>query len=195
MLCFLQGCASAPDETQLLQHFADLPAATFHTKILSDTDAARLEYELNYVYNRTDNDTLTITAPEILSGITATIAGTQKADFTLQYGDTVLDTPSISKPGLTPLDCIPRLLYELRASVPVEVANTSADGVALTMLQYEDPAQEDGVVRQIWVDTSQNIPVRAEVYVDGQRILSCDFSDWTALSAAPSPQQTDTTDT
>ncbi len=195
LLCVLQGCASAPDEAQLLQHFANLPGATFHAKIFSDTDTLKLEYELDYVYNKDDSDTLTITAPEILSGITATISGAQKAEFTLQYGDTILDTPSISKPGLTPVDCIARLLYALRACVPTEIASESADGVALAMLKYEDSAQEEGIIRQIWVDTNQNIPVRAEVYVGGQQILQCSFSDWVSLTSVPSPQPTDTTDT
>lgn len=188
LLLSLHGCASAPKEADIRADFQALPGASFHAKIFSDTGSLALEYELDYVYNKNDSDSLTITAPEALSGIHATIAGKQKSEMTLQYENTVLEAPGVSTPGLTPSDCIPGLLYELRSSVPTETSGEKANGVALTMLKYENAAQENGICRQIWVRQDNGTPVCAEVYVDGQQILRCIFSDWKTLSAGPASQ-------
>lgn len=182
-LCLLSlyGCASAPKEADVRADFAALEGVSFHAKIFSDTATLALEYELDYVYNKTDSDTLTITAPEVLSGVSMTISGKQKDELTLQYAGTELDLPSAAQPGMTPADCIPALLCTLRDAVPTETASESQNGVPLTMLQYEDIAR-NGTCRQIWLTRDTHILICAEFYADGQRVLHCTFSDWKPLT-------------
>lgn len=178
LVCFLVGCQAAPADTDIRAQYDALNRAAFHFKIFSDTNTFSLEYEGDYVYNRNDSDTLTLTAPESIAGLQATIAGSEKPEFTLQYETTILESSGPSSAGLTPADCIPYLLYELRTAEPVNTVSESANGTALLALQYEDAAQESGIIRRIWLDAETHYPVCAEIYADGSRILQCIFSAW-----------------
>lgn len=156
-----------------------LEKAAFTTDITSNLGQSTLEYKLDYVYNKNDSDTFTITAPEVLSGITASIAGEGAGILTLQYDGTALDAPGPSRAGLTPADAVPYLLRDLRTASPTESWTESADGAKYNVLKYEHEDESDGsrVTRQIWL--SGNTPVRAEIYADGECVLTLLFSAWT----------------
>lgn len=186
-LC-LSGCGAtkpAAESDKIRLNFNELNNAAFHAKILSDFNQSALEFELDYVYNKQDNDTLTIVMPEILSGIRASIAGEQKSEFTLQYDDTIIDMPITAQPGMTPADAIAYVLYELRASSADEVWSEQIDGVALTVLKYVE-SSDDGsqIVRQVWLNEETSALVCAEIYADGMRILQIIFSAWSENSTA-----------
>ena len=107
MLLALSGCGSAPADGQTVrEHFETLAGFEAELKILSDLGQSVLEYQVDYVYNREDNDTFTITAPESLAGIGGTIAGTDNASFTLQYDGLALDDAMPQRTGLTPADAL-----------------------------------------------------------------------------------------
>ena len=75
-LLLLVGCAkNQPTAQSIREHFDALPAFSAHVKIFSDFGGSALEYELDYAYNRKGSDHLTLTAPEAVSGIEATIDG------------------------------------------------------------------------------------------------------------------------
>ena len=66
LLVLLSGCggSTAADGSSVRAHFEELAGFEAHLKILSDLEQSVLEYEVDYVYNKKDNDTFTITAPE-----------------------------------------------------------------------------------------------------------------------------------
>ena len=168
---------TAQDE-RARQDWEALAGASFEVKILSDLGQETLEYTLDYVYNKEDTDRFTITSPEALAGISATIAGEDAPALTLQYEDTALDAPGPSRQGLTPADSVPCLLAALRTGSPAESWTESADGKKLTTLKYIDEQEDGTVTREVWLDGTA--PVRAEVYWDGARVLTMTFSGWQA---------------
>lgn len=177
-LALLAGCQRAQEDGSLAeqvgQRFDALQKAAFHVEILSDLGQSTLEYGLDYTYHKEDSDALTLTAPEIVAGVSASIAGDTTPELTLQYEGTALDAPGIGLPGLTPADAVPYLLCDLRQAAPNEVWSERAQEEALIVLRYVS----DGVEKQIWLTEKGYVPVCAELFYEGKRVLQCVFSGW-----------------
>lgn len=180
LMPLLSGCGekSAADKgLQTQQHWETLDSAQFETKIVSNLEQSTLEYTLEYCYNKEDSDVFTITEPEALRGIQATIAGGDTAAITLQYDGTELDAPGPTRAGVTPADVVPYLLRSLRSGSPAEAWEERADSESYEVLKFISESDEGTVTQQIWLRDS--IPVRAEVYADGTLALTLTFANWT----------------
>ena len=59
-------------------------------KILSDFGDSALEYQVNYEYNKEDNDLLTVTAPASIEGIQVEISGDYADEFTFRSEEQLL---------------------------------------------------------------------------------------------------------
>ena len=151
-------------------HFASLDSCTAHLKIISDLDESVLEFESDYVYNREDSDSFTLTAPESVAGIGGRISGEKNGAFTLQYNDLQLDDIAPRHTGLTPADAWFCLLNDLRHAVPAQVWSERTNGESLLVLRYENA--DDSVEKQVWLRQSDLQPVYAELYEDGARVLT-----------------------
>lgn len=153
-------------------HFAEVNGFAAHVKILSDLEQSVLEYEIDYVYNREDSDTFSITAPESLAGIGGTIAGTDSARFSLQYDDMQLDDAMPGRTGLTPADALFCLLADLRTGEPVQQWTEEVAGQTLLVLRYEGEDGDGKIAKQVWLSGDGRQPVCAELYADGKCVLT-----------------------
>ena len=172
LLVMLTGCGGAPENGQVVrEHFAQLAGFEAELKILSDLGQSTLEYQVEYVYNREENDTFTITEPESLAGIGGTIAGTDSASFTLQYDGLALDDAMPQRTGLTPADALFCLLNDLRTAEPAQIWTERVDGQSLLALRYEQEDADGKVEKQVWLTEKTYQPVCAELYADGTRVL------------------------
>ena len=154
-LVLLCGCGRSAEMSaeDVRAHFASLDSCTAHLKIISDLDESVLEFESDYVYNREDSDSFTLTAPESVAGIGGRISGEENGAFTLQYNDLWF--------------C---LLNDLRYAAPAQVWSEHTNGESLLVLRYEKA--DDSVEKQVWLRQSDLQPVYAELYADGARVLT-----------------------
>ncbi|RGC62295.1 hypothetical protein DXA92_04720 [Agathobaculum butyriciproducens] len=129
-LVLLCGCGRSAEMSaeDVRAHFASLDSCTAHLKIISDLDESVLEFESDYVYNREDSDSFTLTAPESVAGIGGRISGEENGAFTLQYNDLQLDDIAPRHTGLTPADAWFCLLNDLRYAVPAQVWSEHTNG-------------------------------------------------------------------
>lgn len=172
LLCSLSGCKnSAPDSESIRTHFRELTGCETHVKILSDLDETVLEYEMDYTYQKDQNDSFTITAPASLKGIGGTIAGQGDDGFSLQYDGMELDDAMPLRTGFTPADCLFWLLADLRENEPVQQWSETVSGQPLLVLRYESEDKAGPTAKQIWL-TADLQPVCAELYTDGKRLLA-----------------------
>lgn len=126
---------------------------------------------------------MTLTAPEDLAGISATIAGDDRLDLTLEFDGTSLDAPGSAYPGFTPADAVPYLLYDLRASSPAETWKETVEGEGALVLRYTRDDGGSKTEKQVWLAEKTLEPVCAELYVEGRRVLRCVFSGFAPVSA------------
>lgn len=191
-LCLLLLCACGREPAtpeSVRARFESLPGFTAHVKILSDFGHSALEYEIDYAYNRESSDHLTITAPESLVGIEATIAG--EDSFTLQYGETALDDGMAVRTGATPADCVYWLVRELRESEPLETWNETVNDVPALVLRYQSADEDADLMRQVWLTEEGLRPLCAEIYVDGARVLQLTFSEYQETVGGESPAESE----
>lgn len=189
-LCLLLLCACGREPAtpeSVRARFEALPGFTAHVKILSDFGHSALEYEIDYAYNRESSDHLTITAPESLAGIEATIAG--EDSFTLQYGETALDDGMAVRTGATPADCVYWLVRELRESEPLETWNETVNDVPALVLRYQSADEDADLMRQVWLTEERLRPLCAEIYVDGARVLQLTFSEYQETAGGAQPAE------
>lgn len=176
-LLLLGGCAQdQPTAETIQEHFDALPGFTAHVKIISDFDESVLEYEVDYAYNRKGSDHLTLTAPESVRGIEATIDGEER--ILLRYGGAELDDGTPGLQGTTPADGVYWVLRELRESEPLEIWPESVSGTPALAVRYEGTVEDTEITRQVWLRQDSLQPLCAEVYSDGTRVLLLTFSDY-----------------
>lgn len=179
LLAALAGCGGAPADGQAVrEHFTQLAGLEANLKILSDLGQSVLEYQVEYVYNKEDNDAFTITAPESLAGIGGTIAGTDSAAFTLQYDGLALDDAMPQRTGLTPADAFFCLLDDLRTGEPTQCWTERVNGEPLFVLRYAWQDEDGKTEKQVWLEEKTLRLVCAELYADGTRVLQILVTDY-----------------
>lgn len=176
-LC-LSGCGkSVPPAGETVRgHFEDLQAAQMQVKILCDFGQSALEYRVDYEYNKEDNDLLTVTEPQSIAGVQVEIAGQQ--DFTLQYQDAALEFGRDAVSGLTPVDAIAALLYDLYTGEPTEIGKDTIDGVQAVSLHYETMDVCPEISKTVWLEPNTMTPLCAELYCDGQKRMTLFFEQF-----------------
>lgn len=152
-------------------HLEEINGFEARVKILSDLNESVLEYEVDYVYNREDSDNFTIAAPEMLAGISGSIAGEDSGTFSLQYDGMILDDMMPQRTGLTPADALFCLLSDLRYKEPTQQWTETVSGKKLLALRFEEKDAEGKVEKQVWFTENGQQPVCAEIYADGDRVL------------------------
>ena len=171
-LIVLSGCGAAADSENVRSYFSEVAGFEAHVKILSNLEDSVLEYELDYVYNKEDSDSFTITAPESLAGIGGTIAGTGSGQFSLQFDGAQLDDAMPQRIGLTPADSLFCLLSDLRSDAPAEQWTEEAAGQTLLVLRYESEDDRGKIAKQVWLTADGRQPVCAELYADSKCVLT-----------------------
>lgn len=178
-VCMLAGCGrTKPDGEGVRAHFSGIEGFEAHVKMTADLGESVQEYEVDYVYSRQDNDLFTITAPESLAGISGAIAGTESARFSLQYDNMQLDDAMPQRVGLTPADGLYCLLADLRGAEPAQQWTESVSGQSLLVLRYESEDDTGGIERQVWLTADGCRPVCAEIYADGQCVLTLQMTEY-----------------
>ena len=143
-LVLLCGCGRSAEmrAEDVRAHFASLDSCTAHLKIISDLDESVLEFESDYVYNREDSDSFTLTAPESVAGIGGRISGEANGAFTLQYNDLQLDDIAPRHTGLTPADekaddSVEKQVWLRQSDLQPVYAELYADGARVLTIQVE----------------------------------------------------------
>lgn len=176
----LSGCGqSVPPAGETVRgHFEELQAAQMKVKILCDFGQSALEYRVNYEYNKEDNDLLTVTEPEAISGVQVEIAGQHTGAFTLQYQDAALEFGRDAISGLTPVDAVADLLYDLQTGEPTEIGKDTIDGVQAVSLHYETRDVQPEISKTVWIAPDTMAPLCAELYCDGEKRLTLFFEQF-----------------
>ncbi|MBS5151201.1 MAG: hypothetical protein Q4A63_03160 [Butyricicoccus pullicaecorum] len=175
---FVSGCGkSVPPAGETVRgHFENLQAAQMEVKILCDFGQSALEYRVDYEYNKEDNDLLTVTEPEAIAGVAVEIAGQQ--DFTLQYQDAALEFGRDAVSGLTPVDAIADLMYDLCTGEPTEIGKDTIDGVQAVSLHYETIDVQPEISKTVWLEPDTMAPLCTELYCDGQKRVTLFFEQF-----------------
>lgn len=172
LLCLLCACGGTDSE---LQAALDLRSG------LLAADGCRYSAQITancgetaYVFDLTcrtegGKTTFTVTAPEAIAGISATMAAGQT---TVAYDDMVLVFDDLTAGDLSAAAC-PGILYSAWTEGYLSASGQEEGQTLATFLLGYDA---DELRVDTWLDGGT--PVLAEVYSDGVKILTCAISDF-----------------
>ena len=181
LLILLCGCNINQDNIEksadkIKQTYSDLSDFETEIKFLCDSGQSILEYDCKFEYNKEYGQTLTIENPNSLSGIVINSKGTSKDNITINYNDTVLDFDISAQFGTSPADFMPNLIATLINNEPDEVWKEIQSGQKLLVARYETITDEKPITSQVWLYETTLLPMYAEVYTDGERVLQAFFN-------------------
>lgn len=180
-LFLLSGCTGGVKGNQAEQLALDIRSdflaadkISSHVALTADYGQRVYEYELDLQTSQALT-TLTLTAPDYASGITAQIQG-QKG--TLIYEDISVETGLLNKDGLTPISAVPALLDAVRSGY-ITSCTLEESGLLRLDCGQPDASPGTGTEMVLWFQPETAVLVQGEVLVDGFRCITCQFSQFT----------------
>lgn len=183
MTLLLTGCKAGggetPEEVALAVRDAYLEAAGWaaDVDITASVGDKVFDFTLAVQWRREGETVLAITAPELLSGITARIA---KGETVLEYDGAGLSLGLLDGKGLTAVSAVPWLMEQIDKGYIAKCAWAGENG-ELLQITFRDPEAEvnTGTEYQITFAREGYALNGAEVSVDGKSVLTARFRNFT----------------
>ncbi len=140
-------------------------------------------YALDFSYEREGETVLTLTAPENVAGVTATIA---QGETGLAFDGVAVETGPVDPSGLSPLDAIPALLGYAREGFVAECALEGEEGQPEKLhliCRAPEKGPGEGLECDLWLDGESLALLRGELSQDGLTVIQCEFSNWSMIGA------------
>lgn len=181
LIILLCGCNINQDNIEkssdkIKQTYSSLSDFKTDIKFLCDSGQSILEYDCEFEYNKEYGQTLTIKNPDSLSGIVINSTGNSKDNINISYNNTVLDFDATAKAGTSPADFMPNLIATLINDEPNEIWNETQSGQKLLVARYENKTDDEPITSQVWLYENTLLPIYAEVYTNGERVLQVFFN-------------------
>lgn len=121
---------------------------------------------------------LTVEEPELLRGVTARL---RNGESLLEFDGVQLETGALPDTGLSPIDCVPYLLKEIREGYISSWSMETLGERECVRFSTSDPELGPGQGQEtaLWFDQDSDALVRGEITVDGVMVLRCEISDFT----------------
>ncbi len=177
--CRPGGGETTPEEAALAVRDAYLDAAgwTADADITAAVGDKVFDFTLAVQWRREGETVLTITAPELLAGITARIA---KGETVLEYDGAGLSLGLLDGKGLTAVSAIPWLMEQIDKGYMAKCA-WAGEGDGQLAVTFRDPEGKPGTGTE-WLlafDRESKALLTAEVDVDGASVLTARFRNFT----------------
>ena len=177
--CKAGPAAETPEEAALAlreeyQALAGWSAAVDVSVCYSDTV---YDFTLDAQWRREGETVLTVTAPELLAGITARVA---QGETVLEYDGAGLSLGLLDGAGLTPVSAVTALMEQIERGYMAKCA-WSGDNEQYLQISFQDPELEVNVGTRFLLtfDRNSHALLSAEVSVAGETVLTARISNFT----------------
>ena len=174
-LCLLAGCSTAEKETvDLREQYCDMVACEMEAEVTCEQAGAEWSGTLACTYVHGGESVVEVLAPAHIAGVRAAVRDT---DWQLEYGEVCLDAGPLSREEVSPALCLPRLMNALRDGWLLEENEETWGEEPCLRLCVDQTGLRDGkIISTVWLRRSDGAPVRGEVSVDGEKILTAEFT-------------------
>ena len=173
-LCLLMGCR-AEEERDVRRAYREMTGCTMTAVVTCDQDGGVWEAELACDYDPTGETVLEVLDPDTIAGVRATLDG---ETWQLEYEDVCLNAGAISSQRLSPMTCLPQLMTALREGWLIEENQETWQELPCDRLTLDQTGREGGkVLSTLWIK-EDGTPLRGEIAVDGEIILTAVFTEF-----------------
>lgn len=180
MLCLLLGGCGAAENGEaaaaLRDPYHDMTGCTMEAQVTCTQEDQAWTATLRCDYTPDGETTVEILAPETIAGVRAVLEG---EELRLEYEDLCLNAGTLSRENISPMACLPRLMSALRDGWLLEENEEDWDDVACLRLTVDQSGRQDGkIVSTIWLRQADGTPLRGEIAVEGEIILTAEFTSF-----------------
>lgn len=173
--CGGQGGGEEP-AADLRDRYHDMAGCVMEAAVSCDQEGLAWEAELRCEYIPGGESTVEVLSPEHIAGVKAVLSDT---DWRLEVEGESLDAGALSDEEISPAACLPRLMNALRDGWLLEENEEEWNGVPCLRLTVDQTGVKDGkILSTVWLNQSDGAPVRGEIAVDGEIILTADFTSF-----------------
>lgn len=180
LLLLLAACAGSgtgeAETVDLRQRYHDMTGCTMEAVVTCGQEGLEWEALLRCEYAPDGESTVEVLEPESIAGVRAMLSG---SDWQIEYEDACLNAGALSSEEISPAVCLPRLMSALRDGWLLEENEEEWDGVPCRRITVDQSGLQDGkILSTIWLRLEGGAPLRGEIAVDGEIILTADFTNF-----------------
>ena len=148
-----------------------------------DQEGLAWEAELRCDYVPGGESAVEVLSPETIAGVKALLNDT---DWRLEYEGAGLNAGALSEEEISPASCLPRLMNALRDGWLLEENEAEWNGEPCLRLTVDQSGAQDGkILSTLWLRLDDGTPLRGEIAVDGEIILTADFTSFAFYDIMP----------
>lgn len=176
-LCLLcMGCGGKHEtEADPQRAYQEMTGCEMTAKVTCDQAGLEWSATLECAYDPAGESTVEVVEPLELAGVRAVI---HEDDWSLEYGDLCLDAGALSTETISPATALVRMMSALRDGWLLEKNCENWGEVPCTRLALEQTGNsgETDLVTTLWLREADGMPLRGEIAVDGEMILTAEFT-------------------
>ncbi len=184
MILLLCGCgankADSPEaEAALIRaEYLGLERWSADVKLCADYGEQVFDFIVKCAWQREGDTVLTVTAPELIAGITARI---RDGETLLEYDGAGVSLGMLDLSGLTPVSAIPALMAQITGGYMARCSWRGEGEQRELEILFRDPASapQEGREFLLYFDPATHTPRRAEVSVGGVLRVRAEFDEFT----------------
>jgi len=176
-LCLLlTACGAGEEAADFRRPYQEMAGCTMEAAVSCRQGEDLWESVLRCEYVPGEESTVEVLEPELIAGIRAVFSD---EDWRLEYEDTVLNVGAVGAEELSPALCLPRLVSALREGWLLEENDEMWGEIPCRRLQLDQTGAQGGkIVSTVWLRSDSGLPLRGEISVDGEIILTAEFTDF-----------------
>ena len=173
-LCLLlAGCEGKEEAADLRLPYQEMSGCTMTASVTCDQEGAEWTAVLKCDYIPDGESRVEVLEPELIAGVAAVFSD---SDWRLEYEDAVLNVGAVSSKELSPALCLPRLMGALREGWLLEENEETWNEVPCLRLTVDQSGETGKILSTIWLRQDDGTPLRGEIAVDGEIILTAKFT-------------------
>lgn len=180
-LCLLlAACGGTGGETEgaaeARMPYRNMAGCVMEAEVSCTQDGAVWEATLRCDYVPEGETTVEVLSPETIAGVRAVLSDGEAA---LEYEDQCLNAGTLSSQDISPMACLPQLMSALRDGWLLEENTEDWQETPCVRLTVDQTGAQDGkILSTLWLRQEDSVPLRGEIAVDGEIILTADFTSF-----------------
>ena len=168
LLTLLCGCQKENTRTDTLQRqYQAIESLQISAEVVCHLSAENRPFSVECSYNKDKGATTSITAPEEVKGISATVSDD---DLTVTYDGLILSAGTVGE--ICPANCLPYLLHAVADGYVLEWGQETLEGEDCLRIAFDTTSNSgDKILCTVWFD-ADNVPAYAEFAQNDTVILT-----------------------
>ena len=179
-LCLiLIGCGAGRGETEeqtAQKEYRNMHGCVMEAEVTGGIgEESASTFALRCEYDSEGESIVEVLAPETVAGVRAVVGSDT---LSVIYEDLCLPAGTLSRERISPAACLPWLMDSLRDGWLLEECEEELNGIPCLRLCLDETDDGAKMEATVWLRKEDWTPVRGEITVDGEKILTAEFTSF-----------------